>query len=98
MANWTEIGRVEDIPRLGSRVVRMTDMDIALFRTEDDQIFALEDKCPHKGGPLSQGVVHDCRVTCPLHSWVLNLDTGTAVEPDECRGRVNRKVHARKVP
>jgi len=81
--NWTEIGRVEDIPRLGSRVVRMADKDIALFRTEDDQVFALEDKCPHKGGPLSQGIVHDCRVTCPLHNWVLNLDTGTAVAPDE---------------
>jgi len=83
--NWTEIGRVEDVPRLGSRVVKMSGSDIALFRTEDDQIFALEDKCPHKGGPLSQGIVHDCRVTCPLHNWVLNLDTGTAVEPDEGR-------------
>ncbi len=85
--NWVEIGHVEDIPRLGARVVRMAETDIALFRTEDDQIFALEDKCPHKGGPLSQGIVHDCRVTCPLHNWVLKLDTGTAVAPDE--GRVS---------
>lgn len=83
--DWTEIGRVEEIPRLGARVVRMAEMDVALFRTEDDQIFALEDKCPHKGGPLSQGIVHDCRVTCPLHNWVLNLDSGLAVAPDEGR-------------
>lgn len=80
---WVEIGKLEDIPRLGARVVRGSAIDIAVFRTDDDQVFALEDKCPHRGGPLSQGIVHDCRVTCPLHNWVLDLKTGEVVGPDE---------------
>lgn len=83
ISDWIEIGHVEDIPRLGSRIVKRTAGNIALFRTEDDKVFAIADKCPHKGGPLSQGIVHDCFVTCPLHNWVLNLETGTAVAPDE---------------
>jgi nitrite reductase (NADH) small subunit len=83
MTGWIEVGRVEDIPVLGARVVRRPGADIAVFRNAEDEIFALEDKCPHKGGPLSQGIVHDCRVTCPLHNWVLDLKTGEAVSPDE---------------
>lgn len=85
MTDWIEVGSVEDIPVLGARVVRRPDVNIALFRNTEDEIFALEDKCPHKGGPLSQGIVHDCRVTCPLHNWVLDLKTGEAVGPDEGR-------------
>ncbi len=81
--NWTQIGRVEDIARLGSRIIKREAGNIALFRTQDDQVYAIADKCPHKGGPLSQGIVHDCFVTCPLHNWVLNLATGMAVAPDE---------------
>ena len=80
---WIDVGRVADIPRLGSRVVATAAGDVAVFRTADDGIFALRDKCPHKGGPLSQGIVHGKRVTCPLHSWVLELDTGAAVAPDQ---------------
>lgn len=80
---WIEIGMLEDIPPLGARIVRGESMDIAVFRTDDDQVFALEDKCPHKGGPLSQGIVHDCRVTCPLHNLVLDLKSGKPVGPDE---------------
>ena len=75
---WSDIGALTDIPKLGSRVVRTRDCDIAVFRTEDDQVFALRDKCPHKGGPLSQGIVHGTSVTCPLHNWVIGLDTGEA--------------------
>ena len=45
-------------------------------------MFALHDKCPHKGGPLSQGMVHGKRVTCPLHGWNIGLDDGQAVAPD----------------
>ncbi len=81
--NWTKIGRVEDITRLGSRIIKREAGNIALFRTQDDQVYAIADKCPHKGGPLSQGIVHDCFVTCPLHNWVLNLKTGMAAAPDE---------------
>ena len=83
MSAWIEVGRLEDIPRLGARVVRRSGQDVAIFRTATDQVFALEDRCPHKGGPLSQGIVHGCRVTCPLHNMVIELETGAAVAPDE---------------
>jgi len=83
MSNWIEIGALKDIPRLGSRVVRTASGDIAVFRTENDEVFALDDRCPHKGGPLSQGIVHNRRVTCPLHNFVIELESGKAVAPDE---------------
>jgi len=80
--NWIQVGHVDDIPRQGSRVVNTSKGEIALFRSVDDQVFALSNKCPHKGGPLSQGIVHGKRVTCPLHNWVIELETGVAVAPD----------------
>lgn len=80
---WIEVGKVEDIPKLGARVVKTDKGDIAVFRTAEDKIFALRDKCPHKGGPLSQGIVHGARVACPLHDWKIHLDSGNAVAPDE---------------
>ena len=83
MTQWIEIGALDDIPRLGSRVVRTASGNIAVFRTENDEVFALDDRCPHKGGPLSQGIVHNRRVTCPLHNFVIELETGRAVAPDE---------------
>ena len=98
MSAWIEIGRLEDIPRLGARVVRRPERNVAIFRTATDQVFALEDRCPHKGGPLSQGIVHGCRVTCPLHNMVIELESGAAVAPDE--GTVVRftvKVEAGKI-
>ena len=82
MNQWQDIGVLEDIPRLGARLVQALQGDIAVFRTADDQVFALRDRCPHKGGPLSQGIVHGQRVTCPLHNWVIELTTGQAVAPD----------------
>ena len=83
MMDWVEIGALSEIPRLGSRVVRTASGDIAVFRTETDEVFALDDRCPHKGGPLSQGIVHNRRVTCPLHNFVIELESGRAVAPDE---------------
>jgi nitrite reductase (NADH) small subunit len=80
--NWVEVGRIEDIPLLGARLVKSAKGDIAVFRTQGDEIFALRDKCPHKGGPLSQGIVHGKKVACPLHDWKIHLDTGLAVAPD----------------
>jgi nitrite reductase (NADH) small subunit len=78
-----EVCALEDIPRLGSRRVRRSDgAEIAVFRTDDDRVFALLDRCPHKGGPLSQGIVFGTRVACPLHNWSIELDTGCAVAPD----------------
>lgn len=80
---WTSVGSIDDIPRRGARCVRNGDMTIAVFRTVDDQIFALEDKCPHRNGQLSQGIVHGNCVTCPLHNWVISLETGSAQGADE---------------
>lgn len=82
MNTWTEILTIHDIPPLGARVVRHGNLDIAVFRTADDEVFALEDRCPHKGGPLSQGIVHGRRVACPMHNWNIELDSGCAVAPD----------------
>lgn len=87
--SWHDVGAIDDIPRLGSRVVALPGRRIALFRTSDDRIFALEDRCPHRGGPLSQGIVHGKRVTCPLHGWTIELDSGEAVAPDKgCAPRI----------
>lgn len=82
-SKWIEVGKLSDIPVLGARVVKSSEGDIAIFRTSTDEVFALRDKCPHKGGPLSQGIVHNNKVTCPLHDWKIHLDTGYAVAPDE---------------
>lgn len=79
---WIEVCPLEDIPRLGARVVKTDTVDIAVFRTAEDEVFALRDRCPHKGGPLSQGIVYDRRVACPLHNWVIALETGEATGPD----------------
>lgn len=81
--NWVSVGEISDIPRRGARCVKNGDTTIAVFRTADDRVFALEDKCPHKNGPLSQGIVHDGCVTCPLHNWVISLETGLAQGADE---------------
>ena len=80
---WLEVGRLDDIPRLGARVIKTDQGDIAVFRTAEDDVFALVDRCPHKGGPLSQGIVYDRRVACPLHNWVIALDTGKATGLDK---------------
>jgi nitrite reductase (NADH) small subunit len=82
-ATWTDIGGLDQIPRRGARVVRTAHGCVAVFRTVDDHAFALEDRCPHRGGPLSQGIVHGTSVTCPLHNWVLSLETGEAQGADK---------------
>ena len=83
MTTWKLICKLEDIPQLGSRIVRPEKGgDIAIFRNAEDEVFALHDKCPHKNGPLSQGIVHGRRVTCPLHGWNIGLEDGHAVAPD----------------
>jgi nitrite reductase (NADH) small subunit len=93
MLDWIDIGQVEDVPLRGSRVIATPHGDIAVFKTADGRIFALWDKCPHKGGPLSQGIVHGTSVTCPLHNWVIGLETGEAKGPDNgCARRVMVQV------
>ncbi len=93
MTEWTDIARLEDIPRQGARVIKTSQGDIALFRTLDDEVFALRDRCPHKGGPLSLGIVHGHKVACPLHDWKIALDTGLAQGPDKgCAARYPVRV------
>lgn len=98
MHDFIELCALEDIPRLGSRVVEAPGGDVAVFRTADDRVFALDDRCPHKGGPLSQGIVSGHRVTCPLHNWLIELDSGSAVAPDEgCARRHEARVEGGRV-
>ena len=75
---WMTVGNVDDIPVAGARVVVSPRCRIAVFRTADNQVFALEDRCPHRNGPISQGIVHGKQVTCPLHNLVINLADGEA--------------------
>jgi len=83
MNDWKEICRLDDIARLGARRVRrVAGADVAVFRTADDRVFALLDRCPHKGGPLSQGIVFGDHVACPLHNWAISLVDGQARAPD----------------
>jgi nitrite reductase (NADH) small subunit len=82
MNNWKQVATLEDIPPLGSRVINTEHGNIALFRTAADEVFALLDKCPHKGGQLSQGIVFGNKVACPMHNWHINLQDGNAVAPD----------------
>ena len=96
MSNWKPICRVEDIPVLGARrVARDRGLDVAVFRNDADEVFALLDRCPHKGGPLSQGIVFGQQVACPLHNWTIGLCDGMAHAPDEgCTPRFAVKIEA----
>jgi nitrite reductase (NADH) small subunit len=80
--NWIDIGALDDIPAQGARVIKTAHGCVALFRTAMDEVFAIDDRCPHKGGPLSEGIVHGAQVTCPLHNWVFDLGTGQAQGAD----------------
>ncbi|MFD1745917.1 nitrite reductase small subunit NirD [Rhizobium helianthi] len=81
--NWIDIGTIDDIPPRGARCVKTPGGKIAVFRTAENEVFAIEDQCPHKGGPLSQGIVHGKSVTCPLHNFVISLESGQALGADE---------------
>ena len=96
---WKAICNVADIPVLGARVVKRAALpDVAIFRNSHDGIFALLDSCPHKGGPLSQGIVFGERVACPLHNWNIELQSGCAVAPDQgCTQKFSVKVEDGRV-
>lgn len=87
---WVDVGAVTDIPLRGARRAPSPRGDVAIFRTGDGQVFALMDVCPHKGGPLSQGIVHGRSVTCPLHGRVIDLASGDGVGADRGAGRAPR--------
>ena len=97
-SRWLDVGALDDIPRQGARVVATHRGDIAVFRTLDDFVFALDDRCPHKQGKLSQGIVHGHNVTCPLHNWVVGLADGQARAPDEgCAHAFRARLHNGRV-
>ncbi len=83
MSNWLEIVPLDQIPVLGARVVETGTVNVAIFRDKEDNVFAIEDSCPHKQGPLSQGIMHGTSVTCPLHNWKIDLTSGEALGADE---------------
>jgi nitrite reductase (NADH) small subunit len=87
MPKWVDIGPLDAIPMQGARVVKTARGCVAVFRTATNEAFAINDRCPHKGGPLSQGIVHGNTVTCPLHNWVINLATGEAQGADKGKVR-----------
>jgi nitrite reductase [NAD(P)H] small subunit len=80
--NWIDIGTIEDVPLRGARLLKTRVGCIAVFRTGESEIFATSNTCPHKGGPLSEGIIHGQSVTCPLHNWVFDLNTGKAQGAD----------------
>jgi nitrite reductase (NADH) small subunit len=83
-ADWLDLGPVEQIPLRGARSVPVAGgEELAVFRTGDDRVYALVNRCPHKGGPLAQGIVHGDKVACPLHDWKISLVTGEAMAPDQ---------------
>ena len=96
--SWVDIGCIDDIPPRGARCVVTPQGRIGVFRTADDRLFALQDSCPHKGGPLSQGIVHGSSVSCPLHGWAISLETGEALGADQGQvPTVALKVEGRRV-
>ena len=99
MEGWIRICALEDIPRRGARrVARAQGPEVAVFRTADDAVFALLDRCPHKGGPLSQGIVAGHGVACPMHNWTISLDSGEARAPDHgCAPRFAVKLEGGEV-
>lgn len=95
---WIAIGQIADIPQRGARSINTPGGKVAVFRTADDRVFAIDDRCPHKGGPLSQGIVHGASVTCPLHNWVISLETGKAQGADEgCVRTIPIKVEGSQI-
>lgn len=99
MTDWTYICTIDDIPAQGARrVARAQGLEVALFRTAADEVFALLDRCPHKGGPLSQGMVFGRSVACPLHNWTIGLCDGQALAPDQgCAPRFQVRLEGRAV-
>lgn len=96
--SFVDVAGIDEIPPRGARTIATDHGDIALFRTSDDNVFALRDRCPHKAGPLSQGIVHGHAVTCPLHAWVISLADGTAAGEDApCVPRYATRVEAGRV-
>ncbi|KEJ88697.1 nitrite reductase small subunit NirD [Sulfitobacter donghicola] len=83
MSDWINIAALDAVPQRGARLIKTAHGCVAVFRTSEDKVFALDNACPHKKGPLADGIVHGSEVTCPLHNWVISLETGKAQGADE---------------
>jgi len=96
---WLDVGAVASIPLRGARTMRLADgEEIAIFRTSGNRVFALVNSCPHKKGPLSQGIVHGNSVTCPLHNWNISLETGEAQGEDKgCTPKIPLRIDGGRI-
>lgn len=95
---WLEVGTLDEIPRQGARVLKREGGDIAVFRTAADEVFALLNRCPHRGGPLSEGILYGRNIVCPLHNWCLDLASGEAKGPDEgCAPAYATRIEAGRI-
>lgn len=83
MSDWIAIAMLDEIPTMGARKLQTETQEIAVFRTGSDKVFAVRDRCPHRGGPLSQGIVYGDTVSCPLHNWKIDLQSGEVQGPDD---------------
>ncbi|WP_121627157.1 nitrite reductase small subunit NirD [Poseidonibacter antarcticus] len=93
MSKWIKITQTENIPEMGSRVIQYGELEIAVFKTRDGSIFAINNQCPHKQGKLSEGLVHDHVVTCPMHNWDIDLKSGKALGNDNgCTNTYESKI------
>ncbi len=98
MTDWIKVTGLETVPALGSRIVKTDKEEIAIFRGSDDQVFAIKNECPHKKGPLSEGIMHGDSVTCPLHNWTISLKDGHALGADEgCTNVYEVKVENQQI-
>ncbi|WP_200760816.1 nitrite reductase small subunit NirD [Effusibacillus dendaii] len=77
-----EIGNIHDLPLQTGRVVKVNGREIAVFRISSGDVRAVENRCPHKNGPLAEGIVAGEYVFCPLHDRKINLNDGNVQAPD----------------
>lgn len=89
---------VDDIPEGKSIVIMLSDdSEVALFKIQGE-IFALDNSCPHKGGPLGEGFVEGFRVSCPWHGWEFDIPTGDCINmPGESAQKIAIKIVGNKI-
>lgn len=81
-AKWIPITHLENIPIREGRSVKLGEREIAIFNL-GDRFLAIDNQCPHQGGPLCDGIVSGTTVVCPLHGWKIDLEGGAVNKPAE---------------
>ena len=79
---WIRITEAENIPPREGRALELGERSLAVFNL-GDRFVAIENRCPHSGGPLADGIVGGTTVTCPMHNWRVCLDSGEVTKPCE---------------